>query len=84
MIFFFQWLFQSILGPGLIQLHNHFSQMAGLLGQVIRTTQTQNKRIYTPNIHDLSGIRTHDPSVKASKDSSCLKPHSYCDRPICS
>jgi hypothetical protein len=28
-----------------------------------RTTQTQNKRIQTPNIHALSGIRSHDPSV---------------------
>jgi hypothetical protein len=45
-----------------------------------RTTQTQNKRIHTPNIHALSGIRTHDPSVRASKDSSCLRPRGYCDR----
>jgi hypothetical protein len=28
-----------------------------------RTTQTKNKRIHTPNIHALSGIRIHDPSV---------------------
>jgi hypothetical protein len=28
-----------------------------------RTTQTQNKRVPTPNIHALSGIRTHDPSI---------------------
>jgi hypothetical protein len=34
-----------------------------------RTTQTQNK--YT-DIHVLSGIRTRDPSVRASEDSSCL------------
>jgi hypothetical protein len=25
-----------------------------------RTAQTQNKQIYTPNIHAPSGIRTHD------------------------
>jgi hypothetical protein len=36
-----------------------------------RTTQTQNKYIYTPNIHALSGIRTHDHSTRASEDSSC-------------
>jgi hypothetical protein len=34
-----------------------------------RTTQTQNTRIYTPNIHALSGIRTHYLSVRASEDS---------------
>jgi hypothetical protein len=30
-----------------------------------RTTQTQNKRIHTPNIHALSGIRIQGPSVQA-------------------
>jgi hypothetical protein len=46
-----------------------------------RTSQTQNKRIHTPNIHILSGIRTHNPSVRASEDSSCLTPRGYCDQP---
>jgi hypothetical protein len=45
-----------------------------------RTTQTQNTHIHTPNIHALSGIRTHDRSVRAGEDSSCLRPHGYCDR----
>jgi hypothetical protein len=43
------------------------------------TTQTQNKRIHTLNIHALSEIRTHDPSVRASEDRSCLRPRGYCD-----
>jgi hypothetical protein len=37
-----------------------------------RTTQTQNKRIHTPNIHALSGIWTHDPSVRANEDVHAL------------
>jgi hypothetical protein len=37
-----------------------------------RATQTQNKHIHTPNIHALSGIRTHVPSVLASKISYAL------------
>jgi hypothetical protein len=41
-----------------------------------RTTQTQNKR----TIHALSGIRTHDPSIPAGEDSSCLRPRGNCDR----
>jgi hypothetical protein len=45
-----------------------------------RTTQTQNKRIHTPNIHALSGIRSHDPGFRASEDSSCLRPRGYCAR----
>jgi hypothetical protein len=45
-----------------------------------RTTQTQHKRIRTPNTHAFSGIPSHDPSVQASEDSSCLRPRGYCDR----
>jgi hypothetical protein len=45
-----------------------------------RTTQTQKDCIHTPNIRALRGIRTHDPSVRASEDSSCLRPRGYCDR----
>jgi hypothetical protein len=42
-------------------------------------TQTQNKRIHTPNIFSQSGIRTHDPSFQVSEDSSCLRPRGHCD-----
>jgi hypothetical protein len=35
----------------------------------------------TTNMHALSGIRNHDPSVRASEDSSCFRPRGYCDRP---
>jgi hypothetical protein len=45
-----------------------------------RTAQTQNKHIYTPIIHAMSGIRTHDHSVRASEDSPCLRPRGHCDR----
>jgi hypothetical protein len=44
-----------------------------------RTTQTQNERTHT-DIHALRGIRTHDPSIRASEDSSCLRPRGRCDR----
>jgi hypothetical protein len=45
-----------------------------------RATQTENKHIHTLNIHALCGIRTYDPSFRASEDSICLRPHGYCDR----
>jgi hypothetical protein len=45
-----------------------------------RTAQTQNRYIYTPNFRALRGIRIHDHRVRASKDSSCLRPLGYCDR----
>jgi hypothetical protein len=38
------------------------------------TEQTQRDR------HALNGIRTHDPSARASEDSSCLRPRGHCDR----
>jgi hypothetical protein len=82
--------FPAHSGPWpLIQFCNHFSQTVGLLGRVISPSQglclnigqhKQNKRICTPNIHALSGIRTHDPSVRASEDSSCLRPRGCYDR----
>jgi hypothetical protein len=50
------------------------------------TTQTQNKRTHTHththNIHALSWIRTHDLSVRASEDSSYLRPRGHCYRLI--
>jgi hypothetical protein len=32
------------------------------------------------DIHVLSGVQTHDPSVRASEDSSYLRPRGHCDR----
>jgi hypothetical protein len=45
-----------------------------------RTTQTQNKRIYIPNIHTLCEIWTHDPGSRASEDSTCFRPLGYRDQ----
>jgi hypothetical protein len=56
----------------------------GLLGRGISPsqghylTQTQNK--HKSDIHALSGIRTHDPSVRAGEDSSCLRLRGHRDR----
>jgi hypothetical protein len=49
----------------LIQFRNNFSQTVGLLGR---------------GIHASSGIRTQNPSVRATEDSSCLRPCNYYDR----
>jgi hypothetical protein len=48
-----------------------------------RTTQTQNKCTqYCTDTHALSGIRTHDPSVRASEDSSRPRPRGHSDRQL--
>jgi hypothetical protein len=80
---------QPLLGPGLLfSSVIIFTQMIGLLGRVIRPPQGrylhtgQHKHginTYT-DIHALSGIPTHDPSVQASKDSSCLRARGHRDR----
>jgi hypothetical protein len=84
---------QPFVGPWpLLQFRNHFytdGKTAWTSDQPMarplltyRTTQIQNKRTHT-NIHALSGIRTHDPSVRASEDkSSCLGLRGHCDRPM--
>jgi hypothetical protein len=46
---------------------------------IARTLPTHRHRI-NANIHTLSGIRTYDPSVRASEDSSCVRPRGHCAR----
>jgi hypothetical protein len=75
----------------LIQFRIHFSQKVGFLGRVMSQSQGGhlNKRqckhrinahTHTPNIHALSGVRTHDPNARASENSLCPRHGSYCDR----
>jgi hypothetical protein len=39
-----------------------------------------NTNTINADIHALNGIGTHDPNVRASEDSSCLRPRGHCDR----
>jgi hypothetical protein len=77
----------------LIQFRNHFftdrrtsrtrnNQSQGLY---LHTGQhTQTKCIHAPNIHALSRIRNHDPSVRASEDSSWLTARLLWSAKMCS
>jgi hypothetical protein len=73
------------------QFHHHFYRRSPWTGDrpvamplsIHRTTQTQNKRIHTPNMHALCGIRTHDAGFIASEDSTCLRPPDNLDRCSC-
>jgi hypothetical protein len=65
-----------------------YAQSVWILGRGISMSQglylhtEQHKhRINTHNtdIHALSGIRTHDPNVRASEDSSCFRPRGHCE-----
>jgi hypothetical protein len=56
-------------------------QSVGLLRRGISPSQGRyltNTR--NTEIHALSGIRTHDPSVRAGEDISCHRPRGHCDR----
>jgi hypothetical protein len=65
-----------------------FNFLVGLLGWGISPSQGRylHKEQYkhrinvNTDIHALSGIRTHDPSVPASEDRSCLRPCGHCVR----
>jgi hypothetical protein len=67
-----------------------FTQTVELFGRVIYPSQGRylhtRQHIYRINahiyIHDLNGIRTHDPSVLSSEDSSYIRPLDHCDRPL--
>jgi hypothetical protein len=86
--FIHQWLYSPLLGRGLFfSFVLFFTQSVGFLGRVISSSQGRylhtghhKHRInaYT-DIHALSGIRAHDPSVRASEDSSCLRSRGHCD-----
>jgi hypothetical protein len=90
--YFFSMALPAHSGPwSLIQFRNHFctdGRTPWTSDQLVarslpkHRTQTQNKRIHTSNIHALSGIWNHDPSVWASEGSSCLRPRGYCGRQI--
>jgi hypothetical protein len=82
--FIYRWVYSSLLGPGLFfNFVIFFMQTVELLGRLI--SPSQGRYLHTEqhthtNIHSLSGIRTHDPCVRASEESSCLRPRGPCDR----
>jgi hypothetical protein len=89
--FIHQWLYSSLLCPGIFfSSLIVFTKSVGLLGRVIspsqgrypHTEQHKHRINAHTDIHALSGIRTHDPSVRASEDSSYLRPGDSCDRAI--
>jgi hypothetical protein len=86
-IYIHQCLYSPLLGLGLFSSFIiFFTQMVGLLGRVISPSQGHNlctgqhkHRINADtDIHALSGIRTHIPSIQAA-DISCLRPRGHCD-----
>jgi hypothetical protein len=77
------WALASFQFPALFTINRTLWTSDQLVARTLpkhRTAQTKNKHIYTPNIHVLNGIRTHDHSIRASEDSSCLRPLGYRDR----
>jgi hypothetical protein len=82
---------QPSVGPWpLLQFRNHFffTETVGLVarminpsqGRYLHTGQDKHRINAHTDIHALRGIRTHNPSVRASEDSSCLRPRSHYDR----
>jgi hypothetical protein len=71
----------------LIRLLSSFTQTVGLLGRGIsppqgrylHTEQHKHRKTHT-DIHTLSLIQTHDLSVRADEDGSCLRRRGHCVR----
>jgi hypothetical protein len=87
--FIHQWHYSFLLDHGLFfSFLTFFTQTVGLLGRGIspsqgrylRTGQHKHKINAHADIHAFSEIRTHDPSVRAKEDISCLRPRGHCDR----
>jgi hypothetical protein len=66
-----------------------YTQSVGLLGRGISPSQglwlhkeehKHRMKAGSTDISDLSEIRTHDHSVRASENSSCLRPRGHCDQ----
>jgi hypothetical protein len=73
------------LGPGLcFQFYDHFTdgRTFWTSDQLVARPLPKHRttHAHTPNIHALCEIRTHEPSLRASEDSTCLRPLGYCDR----
>jgi hypothetical protein len=54
-----------------------YTQNVGLLLRGI--SPSQGRYLHT-DIHALSGIRTHNPSIRTGENSSCLRSRGHCDR----
>jgi hypothetical protein len=68
------------------ETYESIGQLVGLLGRVIGPTQglclhrtTQHRKTRT-HIRAMSGIPTHDHSVQAAEDSTCLRTLGHWDR----
>jgi hypothetical protein len=81
---------QTLVGPSpLLQFHNLFytdsrTSWTGISppqGSYLHTEQYKHRiNAHNTDIHALSAILTHDPIIRASEDSSCLRPRGHCDR----
>jgi hypothetical protein len=80
---------QPFVGPWpLLQFRNYFytdGRTPWTSDQPVTRTLTTHRitqhRINAhTDIHALSVIRTHDPSVRAGEDGSCLRPGGHCER----
>jgi hypothetical protein len=49
-------------------------------GRYLHTGQHKQRKNTQTDIHASSGIRNHDPSVRAGEDNSYLRPRGHCDR----
>jgi hypothetical protein len=78
------WLYSPFVGPWpLFQFLNPIQDSldggSAHRKAAIYTENNKNTELTHTHINSLSVIRTHDPRVRSSEDSSCLRPRGHCD-----
>jgi hypothetical protein len=80
------WLYSPFVGPWpLFKFLNPYTQSVGLFtrrispsqGRYLHAEQHEHRINAHTHIHALSGIRTHDRSIRADEDSSCLRSRGH-------
>jgi hypothetical protein len=75
------WTLTSFQSPDLFTIGRTSWTSDQLVARPLNTGQHKHRiNTYTLNIRAISGIRTHDHSVRANEHSSCLRPLGYRDR----
>jgi hypothetical protein len=80
-LFFIHHGYQPFVGPWPLLHFRNLFYTDGRKAATYTQDNTNTEQMHT-NINALRGIRTHDPSVRASEESSYLRPRSHRDRHV--
>jgi hypothetical protein len=78
------WAFAAFFFQFLDPIHSQYDSLDGESAHRKAANYTRNNtnriNAHNTDIHALNSIRIHDPSVRASEESSCIRPRGHSDR----